>query len=421
MLWSRAGAPAARADHSESSSRADPRASSGSREDPRASTPGSTHDARALVQIEPAAARGRAGTELLLQRFADRTGTRLRPLEQAEAPGAEPEVAPGELAVLGRAEEALRSARALSAELREAPALRLLATAEQELLAALTVPGVHAFLAEVYLQLALCAAQLDEQGLFESALERSLSLDPSRRLEAAEAPPVILARARALAQSREQAGLSELRLESDPPGARVWLDGLPIATRDGSIRALAGLHLLLVRAPGHAPYASLMWLAAGKRPDVKIALSPTSGELARRSLSQSSTPLRRAQAASALARAEGEPVYLFELAPGPAPRALLQRCDAIGCTRPVGLDEDGRARRQFSETARARAWLELQRAPESEAAKPVSEKPLWRRWPLWTGAAALVLAGVTTAIWVTRPHSDSPERSLEIDASALPR
>jgi hypothetical protein len=233
---------------------------------------------------------------------------------------------------------------------------------------------------------------------------------------------VILARARALAQSREQAGLSELRLETDPPGARVWLNGLPIASRDGGIRARAGLHLLLVRAPGHAPYASLMWLAAGKRPDVRIALSPTSGELARRSLSQSSTPLRRAQAASALAQAEGEPVYLFELGPGAAPRALLQRCDALGCRPPVGLDEEGRARREFSETAPARAWLELRRAHEKQAAKGAGrEKPLWRRWPLWTGAAALVLAGVATAIWVTRPHSDTPERSLEIDASALPR
>ncbi len=380
----------------------------------------SAQDASALVQVAPAEARGRA--EPLLERLAARTGTRLRALEEVDAPGAEPEVARSELAVLERTEEALLSARALSAELREAAALRVLAAAEQELLASLALPGVHAFLAEVYLQLALCAAQLDEQGLFESALERALSLDPGRRLEAAEAPPAILARARALALSREQAALSELHLQIDPPGARAWLDDLPVAASDGNVRARAGLHVLVVRAPGHAPYASLLTLAAGRRPDVRVALSPTPGELARRSLSQSGAGARRERAASALSLAEGEPVYLVEVGPGAAPRALLQRCDSEGCSAPIGLDQEGRAHEEFSETARARAWLAPRVARAVEATRRLErEKPLWKRWPLWTGAAALVLAGAATAIWVTRPESGPPQRSLEIDASALPR
>jgi tetratricopeptide (TPR) repeat protein len=332
-------------------------------------------------------------------------------------------------------ERALLEARELSADLHEAAALRVLSGAEQALLDALALPGVHAFLAEVYMQLALCAAQLDEYGLFESALERALSLDPNRRIEAAEAPPTILQRARALARRHDLAPFSEGRIEvllargsarfdAEPASASAWLDGVRIATRDLTFRVRAGIHLLVVRARGHAPYATLLSLGPGKRPSQRIALSPSLLEIARLALNGTRKPAVREQRARALALAAGKDMYLFQVGQGPRARALVQRCSERRCSQAVGLDETGEETPSFADAARARAWLNAARpAPlaADDGAPKRQERPIWRRWPLWTGSAALVLAGVVTAVWVTRPDHRAQQRSLEIDASALPR
>jgi hypothetical protein len=371
--------------------------------------------------VQPAGARGQAASERLIRDYAERSGLALQPLDQPDAAQAAPEGRPEDMEVLRGVERALREARALSAELREASALRVLASAEQDLLGALSVPGVHAFLAEVYVQLALCAAQLNEEGLFESALTRALSLDPTRRIEAAEAPPAIVARARALAQSRDQAGRSENRLQTQPPQASAWLDGQPIAVGDPGFRARVGAHVLVVRAPGHAPYATLITLDAGRRAPLVLTLSPTARELDRRALLAAGTREMRETRALALARAAAEPVFLFEMGGGPDARALVQRCSAAGCEPARGVDRAGRLQAPFRDRRSAHVWLEGFAPAGTERAPGREQRPVWQRWPLWTGVGALLLAGVATAVWVTRPAEQRATRSLEIDASALPR
>jgi hypothetical protein len=202
----------------------------------------------------------------------------------------------------------------------------------------------------------------------------------------------------------------------------AWLDGVRITSSDFSFRARTGIHLLVLQAPGHAPYATLLALGAGKRPALRVALSIQASEVARRALIASHGPLRLVHAPT-LARLRGEPVYLFELGPAANARALVQRCDGSGCGAATGLSARGEPSASFADAQAAHAWLNA-RAMPSLAKAPIAthqETPVWKRWPLWTGTAALVLAGVATAVWVTRPDHRRQERSLEIDASALPR
>jgi hypothetical protein len=379
-----------------------------------------------MFSVQPRSAGALRETQQLVQRYAAQQGIALRSSESPPVQDTAPESARAELSVLQRVERALLEARELSADLHEAAALRVLSGAEQELLGALSLPGVHGFLAEVYVQLALCAAQLSEDGLFESALSRALSLDPSRRIEAAEAPPAILERARALARSRDLAPISEGRVRPEPQTALAWLDGVRLSSSDLTFRARAGLHLLVVRAAGFAPYATLLSLEAGKRPALTVQLAELAGESARRALNEARGPEQREKQAVALARARSEAVYLFEVAGSPHGRALVRRCHAQGCAEPRGLATTGRDPPTFADSGAAQAWLHADTlaaaSKRTTRQTPTQkEKPLWKRWPLWAGSAALLLAGGATAIWATRPAQDPAQRSLEVDARALPR
>jgi hypothetical protein len=377
----------------------------------------------AIFLVRPASASALPETQALLQRYAAQEYIGLVSGERAEPQDGAAESSQAELGVLRNVERALLEARELSADLREASALRVLAAAEQELLGSLFVPGAQAFLAEVYMQLALCAAQHEELGLFESALSRALSLDPIRRIEAAEAPPAILERARAIARSHDLSPLGESQIETEPPGASAWLDGMRITASDSTFRARAGVHVLVVRAAGYAPYATLLEVGPGKRPALRIALSARPVELARRALQEATEPALRSQRARALSRLRDRDVYLFEVGAATPERALVQRCDASACSALSGLSREGRDRPSFADSQSAHAWLNgrpMPTLPDTQTASR-QEKPVWKRWPLWTGTAALVLASVATAVLVTRQNQPQPERTLEIDASALPR
>jgi tetratricopeptide (TPR) repeat protein len=360
----------------------------------------------------------RARAERLAQDYARSTGSALRPVAQ---PGDEPiaaEVDAEKLAVLSQAEEALREAHELSAQLREAAALRVLGQAEETLLGALEVPGVHAFLAEVYVQLGLCAAQLGEMGLFETAFSRALSLDPRRRLEAAEAPPNLVARARELGQAQDVALPSELSLLAEPAAARGWLDGVALDTAESAVRVRPGIHVLVVRAAGHAPYATLLKLEPGRRAPLRLVLAPRAVDQARSRL-QAATALKRAlPLAQALARASAAPVLLFEPSRTPAERALVHRCEAEQCTLLLGQPHGTGASEHFAGEPAAYAWLNAKAVNEEPS--PAPARPLWKRWPVWTGVALVVIAGVTAAVWATRPAPVQEQRELEIDPVGLP-
>jgi hypothetical protein len=341
-----------------------------------------------------------------------------RALDLAEEPGAPSAELPlAQLELLAETERALLEARELGASLREAAALRVLEAAETKLLGALELPGVHAYLAEVNVQLGLCAAQLGAEGLAETALARAFSLDRTRRVEAAETPPATLALAQRIARSQAAQPVGEQPLGVTPASAHIWLDGAPLGAGATMLRAPPGVHLLVARAAAHAPYAALLRLEPGRRPGQTLVLSPLPEEEARRALFAARQGIAQARAAaSLLARTRGTDVYLFEAAHGPLPRALVHRCSPAGCAVIEGVEAGSAAQPRFASAGRARAWLE----PESGTRGQQDTVPVWRRWPLWTGAAAIVVAGVATALLVTRERPIERQRQLEIDPGSPP-
>lgn len=368
----------------------------------------------AYLVVGPDAA-GDARFETLARAWAKRQAGEPSALAEEPARQATKTVSLDQLELLAEIEQALVEARELSAGLREAAAMRVLEAAESKLLAALDVPGAHAYLAEVYVQLGLCAAQLGEEGLAETALARAFSLDRTRRVEAAETPPATLALARQLARAHAARPDSETPLRITPSAALLWLDGVAQEAGASVLRATAGVHLLVARAPGYAPYAALVSLGPGRRAMLSIALSPLAAEQVRAALLAARNDVGTARrAATAVARSRGAAVYLLERA-RPSLRALVHRCTAEGCELVEGVNASGTGRARFGRAEDVRAWL----------AGGANSKPdagvRRRRWPLWVAAAAaLVASGAAAAVLATRDRTGRQQRELEIDPGTLP-
>jgi len=257
------------------------------------------------------------------------------------------------LAVLADTQRALIEARALMARLDEHAALQRLMEAERALRDNLALPGVHAWLAEVWLQMGLVAAQRGELGLADTLLNRALTLDPSRRLGAAEAAPPSVERAEAIARARNAAPRSRFRIEVSPAFARVRLDGQPREAGAIEVDLAPGTHLLVVEAAGHRPYAALIEALIGSRSPIAIALSPS------------------AQPAEGVAAFPPEP-----------------------STAPV-IASHGRARGGQTDQPETQRW--------------------WKRWPVWASAVAIVGAGAIAVGFAARDEQTTVQRRLRID------
>ena len=348
-------------------------------------------------------------------------GVSAAPLQRA-APVEEPALAgPAELEVLSQVERLLREGRELSARFDERLALQRFSEAEERLRAALEIPHVHAWLAEVNLELGLCAAQLGQRGLAETALARAASLDPQRTVQAAEAPPALVLLARGIAQRRLRAPASQVLLEVEPAGASLWLDGQRVGQAPHDVTLPSGLHVLRVAAPGHRTYATLLELGPGRRAPVRVVLDMDPIERARAallaSLDEPGAALVRAHALAELSR---QPVWLFEAGGGPLPRGLVYRC-APACELMDTLGEGPLLpAASLPEPGQVSAWLRARPEPTPLPA-PHVERPWWKRWPAWTvGALVVVGAGVTAGVLAARDPKVVDERKLVLDPGTLP-
>ncbi len=184
------------------------------------------------------------------------------------------------LAVLAETQRALIEARALMARLDEHAAFSRLMETEHALRENLALPGVHGWLAEVWLQMGLVAAQRGEFGLADTLLNRALTLDDSRRLGAAEAAPPSVARCEANARKRNAAPRSRFRIEVSPAFAKATIDGQPRDAGEVEVELAPGTHLLVVEAAGHRSYAALIEAFTGTRSPIEVALSPSPGWVA---------------------------------------------------------------------------------------------------------------------------------------------
>jgi hypothetical protein len=191
-----------------------------------------------------------------------------------------------------------------------------------------------------------------------------------------------------LARAQSEVGarpLVKVRLESNPAGASVELDGRPVAcTTPCEMELLEGAHVVRMSADGYTP----AWRVLA-RADGPVTLEPAAPELAaaqwRRRLEKgdaldSTLSLRLLSTSLRAPR-------LVVLASDPATPALLRGALAIDGQLVVRAERRGDAEGLMKDLlVRGRV---VEEAP-----------PLYARWPFWVAVGVAVAAGVTTAVVV---------------------
>lgn len=354
-------------------------------------------DAYAVLAREPA---DQAALEAEARRWLKAQGRRAQPVSESGFDAAPGGVPPEGLEVLSRLEDALRTARELSARFDERGALRTLEGARKALLEHLEIPHAHAWLSEVELAIALCAAQLGELGLAETALTRATSLEPTRKLEAGEAAPTLLSWAERVRRAHENAPMSQVRIEAEPAGATLTLDGRELGPAPVDVAVRSGPHVLSVRAGGHVTYARLVDFGPGRRLPVHVQLAPEPREEARLGLLRALREGAPAQpAAERFSRQSASTLWLFSRV-GPD-LMRVERCAPV-----CEVVSAPRSTRPLAE--------------REQPARADREQPFWRRWPVWAVGAAVVASGVVAALLATRNDEVRRGRELVLDPGEIP-
>ncbi|MCG8419563.1 MAG: PEGA domain-containing protein [Proteobacteria bacterium] len=251
------------------------------------------------------------------------------------------------------------------------------------------------------------------------------ALDSERRISIASFAPDVVAAFRAATTG--EAELISVRLNSDPAGAQVEVDGRYVGQAPVAIRAGPGNHVIVARAPGHRAAAHILALGQGlatPADGLTVSLEPDA-ELA--ALAQGAAglaiagPSQRIRAALAALIRYGElagVVVVASLWQGGQPALFGQYCAGLPatCTRIVEIRYPSA---DLTRSACAELWATLRSAPlqtppgllresrlvaaEGRPVAPVSAPGIGHRgcrlcrkpW-LWIGVgAAIAAAGAT--------------------------
>jgi hypothetical protein len=329
------------------------------------------------------------------------------------------------LAPLRETDRLITEARRRAAELDESGALRRLAQAERLLASALALPGAAAFYAEVQLQLGVTAAQLGLLGLAEASFARAARLDARRRLLAGEAAPEIAALAARVYDGATSAPEGELRIVTDTPGARVYVDDVERGVTPLTLRARVGVHALRFSAQGRTPYGTLFELAQGRRPDQHFMLTLDARAASVRgllALPADASAETLTDAAQAVLLAAPELTTIAWLARDEIrARQLLFVCERSGCKSPIRHERGLPARRAMGAGLLSQSTLmsalDWMRAAPRSPPPPVSAT-LWQRWYFWSVLGAAFLGGGVLVAVAAQPE---PQRTLRVtvDPGAL--
>lgn len=309
--------------------------------------------------------------------------------------------------------------RTRASELDEQGALAALVEAERRGESVVALAGGAAWYAEVEVQIAIAAFQLGERTLARAALERAASIDPSRSIRLAEAPPELVALADRAVLSARTASVSrfEVRVRGDVADARVFVDDAAAGSAPARIQVGAGLHALRVEAPGHRPWASLVRVLPGSREPIDVVLSPQPAVALARELRDAATHADLERIPTLLGALAGHGVVLEQLVlvavgEGPFDRALVIGCDPVRCRVAQRLEGDAPAQRDAlaesddAPVGPALAWLEEEVDLGVEPPPPITA---WDEgWPFWViggVAAAGLAAGVTAGVLLDEQSS----------------
>lgn len=312
---------------------------------------------------------------------------------------------PRDLETLDAVERALTAARTHAAELDERAALADVARAQRHASALVGMPAGRVFLAEVEIAVALVAWQLGNRPLAEASLARAVSLDPRRRLRAADADPDLVALADAILAAQERRPRASLVITSGLP-ASVYVDDVLVGATPARLDVRTGVHVVRIVAPLHAPYAALV--AVERDLSLDVALSPRPAALLVAELEGALDEGDLTRAVHLCERLAQEGLTL-RAAYGRAGEAVL--CDARGCTLPAEtLDAD--AERGSPEASLAAFGAASERGTASRSEQLRDERRRARaareRRRLWLGVAGGVVGAVlvTSVALVARPTTE---------------
>ena len=148
------------------------------------------------------------------------------------------------------------------------------------------------------------------------------------------------------------ARLGRLRVEVDPPGAQLLLDGKSIGEsgRPVAVRVKPGGHAVLAKKDGFEPSAETIDVVAGQERVVALKLQR---------MGASPAPLGRA---AVVPSAPSQP------------------------DQPAAIDDPALS-------------AQVEAVPE--------DRPIWKRWPFWAGVGAVVTAGVVTGVLLSSGGGES--------------
>jgi hypothetical protein len=152
--------------------------------------------------------------------------------------------------VLDDVRAALDRARQLAVQWNVEAAIETLAETQRTIEATGESPEHFALLHDVLATRALIESDRGAAGTAAALLAEALAIAPERSLDAARFPPDFVAQHQAGAERAQNTARVELRIESVPDAADVWLDGIAAGRTPATVRVLPGRHHVRVASPG---------------------------------------------------------------------------------------------------------------------------------------------------------------------------
>jgi hypothetical protein len=260
-----------------------------------------------------------------------------------------------------------------------------------------TLPGATAISWRAHVLRAQIASTLGDEAGVTDALQAAIALDPEARPSTRRVPPAIVGRhAELVAQALDdRSGWAEIEVQIEGGGAaQIEIDGRPVS---GPV--MPGLHLVVVRRPGHAPIGREV--EAGARlllPDEppRVPDAPP-GDSAAADRLCTATHVDRLVLARERSGRLGLQVYVCGEGfgrPWYADRGLDPRAGiahALGAT-----PHADRSQVLFAAAPWPVPAVGVDHAALDSSSDRTAAKPWFRRWWVWAIVGGIVAAGVTT-------------------------
>ncbi len=298
-------------------------------------------------------------------------------------------------------EDRLGRARRLYRDLAFRASLNELARAREELEAHLGSKEVYELLDRLFLLRALGQLALGDPGQAREALRQAAILRPERTsLDPAEFSPEVRAEYEAVREALETEAPFALATESEPPGAKLTLDGREAGTTPIRVRLHRGRHYFVFRAPDRIAQSRVVDVDGESPAQLRV-------ELELLSPAQIAGQLAELDGAAFAALDNGSRIRLVPVARGATPVHI--GADGAGWRAALLNPANGDIRLSAT-TGTSNLNLAMPELVDvlRDAPQP---KPLVREWWFWTAIGAAVVAASLGLYFGLR---DQPEPQLII-------